>query len=57
MAGFITCSNIVLVMLSTLGVEISYPRMMFFPCLPEGLLVHPQWFEAPNISNDFLWYA
>ena len=53
MAGFIVCSNIGLVMLSTLGVEVSYQHMMPFPCLPEGMLVHPQWFEATNISNDF----
>ena len=30
MAGFIACSNIVLVMPSTLGVEVSYPRMILF---------------------------
>ena len=37
----------------SLGVEISYARMILFLCLPEGLLVHPQWFEATDISNEF----
>ena len=25
-----------------------------FLCLLDGLLVHPQWFEANSISNDFM---
>ena len=57
MVGLIACLNIVLAMLSTLDIDVSYPRMIIFLGLSERLLVPPQWFEATDISNDFLWYA